>query len=206
MPSLPSLLFPLSFVYSLSLAASLHDNSQSCNCYTLDSEADKSYFLYHRFYDFRNLATKAGQYTTAPPLIEANQRWGKEPVRDSDVLNTTRWTDDWGIQDWGKKSDADAPVDMQNSPANVYISKQRPIALPFVSQLTCFRPIEHVLGQLNTTDISDTANNAVADVPVDIGNRKRAEKLTARIASIPRSSSRRPGRCGRSLHILRRHK
>jgi hypothetical protein len=105
--------------------SSLHDNSQSCNCYTLDSASDKSYFLYHRFYDFRSLATKAGQYTQEPPLIQANQRFGKEQVADPEVLNTTTWSDDWGIQDWGKGSDADAPVAMQNSPANVFISKKR---------------------------------------------------------------------------------
>jgi hypothetical protein len=103
--------------------SALHDNSQSCNCYTLDSEADKSYFLYHRFYDFRSLANKAGQYTQAPPLVQANQRYGKEQVADPEVLNTTSWGNDWGIQDWGKKSDGDAPVAMQNSPANVFISK-----------------------------------------------------------------------------------
>jgi hypothetical protein len=104
--------------------SSLHDNSQSCNCYTLDSATDKSYFLYHRFYDFRSLAKTAGQYNQAPPLVQANQRYGKEQVPDPEVLNTTAWGEDWGIQDWGKASDADAPVAMQNSAANVFISKK----------------------------------------------------------------------------------
>jgi hypothetical protein len=110
-----------------SAQTSLHDNSRSCNCYTLDSDTEVSYFLYHRFYDFRALAAKAGQYSEAPPLVQANQRWGKEPVPDQDVLNTTKWSEDWGIQDWGKAANADAPVAMQNSAANVFIGETSPV-------------------------------------------------------------------------------
>lgn len=112
-------------------ASSLRDNSPSCTCYSLDSEADTSYFLNHRFYDFRNYAKKPEQYVKTPPLVEANQRYGLEQISDPDILNSSKWNSDWGVQNWGKKASAEAPVAMQNSPQNVYIGTPQTISIQF---------------------------------------------------------------------------
>lgn len=96
--------------------ATLHDNSQNCTCYTLDSDSQPSYFLYHKFYDFRSLPASQD-----PPLVTANQRFGTELAQDQSVFNSSEWNRDWGIMNWGKKGSRDAPVAMQNSAQNVYI-------------------------------------------------------------------------------------
>jgi hypothetical protein len=116
-----STLLSLSKCDTASTQVSLHDNSQNCTCYTLDSDNTSAYFLYHKFYDFRSLAATPDEFWTPPPTVSANQRWGKEPTQDQDVLNSSSWNNDWGIQDWGKKTAADAPVAIQNSPLNVFI-------------------------------------------------------------------------------------
>jgi hypothetical protein len=116
-----------------STQASLHDNSQNCTCYTLDSDISPAYFLYHKFYDFRSLPA-----TPAPPLINANQRNGGEQTQDQNTLNSSSWNNDWEIQSWGKKSNPDAPVAMQNSAQNVYIGNPAlhpQIRLPAITSL-----------------------------------------------------------------------
>ncbi|RDI85762.1 Homocysteine [Venturia inaequalis] len=100
-------------------ATLLHDNnSQNCTCYTLDSDTNPAYFLYHKFYDFRALPATQPE----PPLVAANQRFGTEMALDQAVFNGSAWNRDWEIQAWGKKSGSDAPVAMQNSAQNVYIA------------------------------------------------------------------------------------
>lgn len=111
----------------------LKDNSANCTCYTLDSntESDMSdsapyYFSYHRFWDFRALATSADQYAGgAPDPVTDDEDEGMETVTDADAayLNGSAWNRDWGIQNWGKEATDDFPVRMQNSPRNVYICK-----------------------------------------------------------------------------------
>ncbi|KAK0618771.1 hypothetical protein DIS24_g11548, partial [Lasiodiplodia hormozganensis] len=111
----------------------LKDNSANCTCYTLDSntESDMSdsapyYFTYHRFWDFRALATSADQYAGgAPDPVTDDEDEGMETVTDADAayLNGSAWNRDWGIQNWGKEATDDFPVRMQNSPRNVYISQ-----------------------------------------------------------------------------------
>jgi hypothetical protein len=118
---LTALLPPTIKCDTASIQASLHDNSQNCTCYTLDSDNSPAYFLYHKFYDFRSLPA-----TGEPPLINANQRFGAEQAQDQDTFNSSSWNNDWEIQSWGKKNSADAPVMMQNSAQNVFIGISSP--------------------------------------------------------------------------------
>ncbi|OJD38582.1 glycoside hydrolase family 16 protein [Diplodia corticola] len=122
-------------------AVVLKDNSPNCTCYTLDSgtsddmspdNSEPYYFTYHRFWDFRSLATSAGQFSskgsdggTAPDPVTDDEDEGLETVADQDAayLNGSAWNADWGIQNWGKEATADFPVRMRNSARNVYISQ-----------------------------------------------------------------------------------
>jgi hypothetical protein len=101
-------------------AEALHDNSPSCTCYAVTPNSSPTYFLYHRFYDFRYLGDSIG-HTGAPPTVMLNT--GQELTPDQNALNNTAFSSDWGIQNWGKKATAEAPVQMQNSGANVYLSE-----------------------------------------------------------------------------------
>ncbi|GME23018.1 Concanavalin A-like lectin/glucanase [Neofusicoccum parvum] len=110
----------------------LKDNSSNCTCYALESgtsddmtDSQPYYFAYHRFWDFRALATQAGQYSEVPDPVTDDEDQGFETVSsvDASYLNGTTWNKDWGIQNWGKEATDDFPVRMQNSPSNVYISQ-----------------------------------------------------------------------------------
>jgi hypothetical protein len=114
--------------YTTSNTSDLHDNSKDCSCYEALSGADSntpSYFSYHRFFDFRNLASGPGEFLSTPPLVNNSQDSGSETVfpEYASNLNSTSWNVDWGIQNWSKPADADFPVRMVNSPANVYIGQ-----------------------------------------------------------------------------------
>ena len=118
-------------------ATLLKDNSPDCSCYVVETGNTPSYFQYHRFWDFRNVATTKNQYTVTPPAVNNSQDAGNELAPDQAFLNSSAWNADWGIQNWGKPSTSDFPVRMQNSPANVYIralttiSPSRHSFLPF---------------------------------------------------------------------------
>lgn len=104
-------------------ATLLKDNSPNCSCYVVETGNTPSYFQYHRFWDFRNVATTENQYTVTPPAVNNSQDAGNEPAPDQAFLNSSAWNADWGIQNWGKPSTSNFPVRMQNSPANVYIQQ-----------------------------------------------------------------------------------
>ncbi|OCK78913.1 glycoside hydrolase family 16 protein [Lepidopterella palustris CBS 459.81] len=99
----------------------LKDNSANCSCYVVETDNTPSYFQYHRFWDFRNVASAKSQYTVAPPAVNNSQGAGTEMTPDQEFLNSSAWNTDWGIQNWGKPSTSDFPIRMQNSPANVFI-------------------------------------------------------------------------------------
>ena len=98
----------------------LHDNNADCNCVVGSGPESNtpSYFQYYRFFDFRNLADRPGQYLNAPPLVNDSQNAGQEPVWSPSVLNSDAWNTDWGIQNWSKPAEPDFPTKMVNSPAN----------------------------------------------------------------------------------------
>ncbi|KAF1814343.1 concanavalin A-like lectin/glucanase [Eremomyces bilateralis CBS 781.70] len=116
---------PLFHLLQPALAASrdLKDNSASCDCYVTTSGSEPSYFTYHRFWDFRNLATAPDQYTRAPRLLTDADSSGNELSRDQSFLNSSDWNADWDIQDWTKEATDEFPIRTQNSPANVYIAQ-----------------------------------------------------------------------------------
>jgi hypothetical protein len=99
------------------------DNSPNCDCF-LVSGPDLSYFQYHRFWDFRNIAddTNGDDYTVAPPLVTAEEDAKLKPVTSS-FLNTTKWGLDWQIQTWRSNATTDSPVTSVNSAQNIFISR-----------------------------------------------------------------------------------
>lgn len=118
----------------------LRDNSPNCTCYAIDSDNTTDYFLYHRFYDFRILPLTVDAKGSAPP-IRYNSRFGTfNQVADPGTLNSTNWNFDWDIQSWGKDTGDDAPVAMQNSPNNVYITKDNQTEAPSPSNKTRIDP------------------------------------------------------------------
>ncbi|KAF2735505.1 concanavalin A-like lectin/glucanase [Polyplosphaeria fusca] len=119
------LLRPVQSEYAAGNVSALHDNSQNCSCYVLNSGKDSNtpeYFQYYRFWDFRDLASNGPrQYINAPPEVNNTQDQGSEDVWDANILNSDAWNVDWGIQNWSKPATEDFPTKMVNSPANVYI-------------------------------------------------------------------------------------
>lgn len=99
------------------------DNAPNCDCF-LVSGPDPSFFQYHRFWDFRNIADDANgdDYTVAPPLVTAEENAGLEPVTSS-FLKTEKWGLDWEIEDWISNVTKDSPVESVNSAQNVFISR-----------------------------------------------------------------------------------
>ncbi|KAF2197107.1 concanavalin A-like lectin/glucanase [Delitschia confertaspora ATCC 74209] len=107
--------------------STLHDNSANCTCYVIDSgpsSSTPSYFLYHRFWDFRNIPLPSPKsYLSAPPLVTNFEEAASQAVPDPEVFDSQAWNTDWAIQNWSKDATEDFPVRMVNSPANVYISR-----------------------------------------------------------------------------------
>jgi len=109
----------LSFLARWTLAEPLHDNNPNCTCYyTISGSAGPQYFLYYRFYDFRYLP---GGYSkdTAPGFV--SRMGGNEETTDQAVLNGTDFTNDWGMMNWGTPATSDSPVEMWNSPQNIFL-------------------------------------------------------------------------------------
>lgn len=104
----------------------LKQNSNNCSCYAIGSGSSNSseFFSYHRFYDFRSLATSADQFTTPDPVSDDEDQ-GTEGVvaDDAGYLNSTGFMDDWEIQNWSTNASADFPVRMVNTARNIYISE-----------------------------------------------------------------------------------
>jgi hypothetical protein len=101
------------------VAEPLHDNSPDCKCYFAVSNAVPQYFLYHRFYDFRYLPG-GFSYGTPPGLV--SRIGGREIATNQDVLNGTDFTQDWAMMNWGTNATSDTPVEMWNSPQNIFLS------------------------------------------------------------------------------------
>ncbi|KAK8156241.1 hypothetical protein BKA80DRAFT_281036 [Phyllosticta citrichinensis] len=104
----------------------LKQNSANCSCYAIGSGSHNSseYFSYHRFYDFRSLATSANQYTV-PDVVSNDEDQGTEPIAadDAGYFNGTQFMNDWDIQSWTSNATADFPVRMVNTAQNVYITQ-----------------------------------------------------------------------------------
>lgn len=142
LPPLGAVLLPIALTirptlgaqYATSNTFTPKDNSQNCTCYVVNSGADSKtpqYFQYYRFYDFRNLADKPGQFVNPPDLITDSQDAGAEPVNDANILNSDAWNTDWSIQNWSKDATSDFPTRMVNSPANIYLQQNNDSNDPF---------------------------------------------------------------------------
>ncbi|KAH8648419.1 concanavalin A-like lectin/glucanase domain-containing protein [Xylariales sp. PMI_506] len=98
------------------------DNSDSCQCYLVQGP-DPGYFLYHRFWDFRNISSDgSNDFTVAPPHITDQEDNGGQ-LATSLYLNSTTWDQDWSFLDGVSTSSSDSPVPNVYSMQNVYISR-----------------------------------------------------------------------------------
>ncbi|KAI9721978.1 MAG: hypothetical protein M1812_001936 [Candelaria pacifica] len=90
------------FVQLTVAQATLHDNAANCSCFVTDGVQPATY-LYHRFFDFRNISSSLaqGQYS-----------------------KSSAWTNDWYSQNWGTDATDDTPVRMLNDPKNVFIAQR----------------------------------------------------------------------------------
>jgi hypothetical protein len=113
----------LSLLAGRLLAEPLHDNSAGCTCYFAISDTSPQYFLYHRFYDFRYLPGGCSN-DTVPNLV--SRVGGNEQTTNQAVLNGSDFTSDWGMMSWGTPATSDSPVEMWNSPQNIFLSAYLP--------------------------------------------------------------------------------
>ena len=134
LPLLLSVQTALCAQYTTSNSATPKDNNPNCSCYVVNSGADSNtpeYFQYYRFYDFRSLADRPGQYLNSPGLINDTQDAGDESVWNANILNSDAFNTDWSIQNWSKEATDDFPTKMVNSPANIYIQQNDDSNNPF---------------------------------------------------------------------------
>lgn len=116
----------LSAEYITANSTTPRENSQNCSCYVINSGDDSEtpqYFQYYRFYDFRNLADRSGQYLKAPAVVDDWDDAPNQDVGDEDILNSAAWNTDWHIQTWKKNASDDFATRMVNSPANIYLQQ-----------------------------------------------------------------------------------
>lgn len=106
----------------LASASSLHSNSPDCDCYVTNGSSS-ALFEYHHFYDFRNVGGGGGGiYDHEPANVTNSQSKGDEAGQQG-YLNSSTFTKDWKIQNWGHERGPDYPVTVQNSPQNVFIRR-----------------------------------------------------------------------------------
>lgn len=108
------------------IISNLHDNAGNCSCYVVNSGASSTptYFQYHRFWDFRQIAADTGNsYVSTPPTVNDTQDSGLEPVWNPEFFDTQTWHADWQIMNWSKNATEEFPVRMVNSLANVYLQQ-----------------------------------------------------------------------------------
>jgi hypothetical protein len=132
-PPLSAIFLPLAALLTPASAAAAYistnsetpkDNNPNCSCYVVPSGAQStspSYFQYHRFYDFRNLA---GGLTSSPPLINATQNASLVPSWQPNIFGSEAWNADWALQNWSTPASDDFPTPMTNSHANIYLGQE----------------------------------------------------------------------------------
>ncbi|ESZ90415.1 glycoside hydrolase family 16 protein [Sclerotinia borealis F-4128] len=115
--SLPPI--PLALFFTTLTVLAQKDNGEECSCFRTDS-ASSGYFTYHRFHDFRTVATAS---QTVPELI-SNEGDSSSAVVTSDFFSGSAWNNDWSTQSWNNSDsmkESGSSVLMVNSPNNVYI-------------------------------------------------------------------------------------
>jgi hypothetical protein len=142
LPPLGSLLWPLILSVQTALCAEYtttnnetpKDNNQNCSCYVVNSGADSNspqYFQYYRFYDFRNLADRPGQYLDTPDVVNDTRNADVQPVWNANILDSDAFNADWSIQNRTKDASNDFGTEMVVSPANIYIQQNNDSNNPF---------------------------------------------------------------------------
>ncbi|RJE26483.1 hypothetical protein PHISCL_01193 [Aspergillus sclerotialis] len=111
----------LAFYASLCIANAdiLQENSKDCDCYVTNGSSS-AYFLYRRFFDFRNIPNSNGVYNLEPPNVTSSQDAGGE-LGQKGYLNSTVFADDWELQTWGRTPRPTTLLRMQNSKQSIYI-------------------------------------------------------------------------------------
>jgi len=101
----------------------------NCSCYETSTN---DYFTSYNFHDFRNITVNAiPPFTTtipANPDYSSGQAPENVGVLQPGFISSPDFNNSWGIQDWGKTSDPDAPVTMWNSFSNIFIDKNNDTA------------------------------------------------------------------------------
>lgn len=142
LPPLNCLLWPLILSAQTALCAQYtssntdtpKDNNEDCSCYVVNSGADSNtpqYFQYYRFYDFRNLADRPGQYLDAPSIVNDSQNAEVQSVWNADILDSDAFNADWNINDRTKEAPHARKIQMVRSPGNIYIQQNDDSNDPF---------------------------------------------------------------------------
>jgi hypothetical protein len=105
-------------------SSDLHDNSPDCDCYVTQGSSS-AYYLYHRFFDFRDLHDSSGLYGQEPANVTDSQDLGQE-ICQRGYLNSTEFAQDWKILTWGRGPSLVHPVPIRNSRQNVWIRANSP--------------------------------------------------------------------------------
>lgn len=128
--ALPSSILAGILLFSnLRLTSAQTDNGNECSCFRTNGSS-AGYFTYHRFHDWRNVATAS----VSPPAVISNAINATEAFATSDFFLSDAWRGDWTTQNWNNSDSirsSDASLLMINSPNNVYIGNS-----PF-PPLTC---------------------------------------------------------------------
>ena len=106
----------------------LHDNSPACDCYVTDGSSH-AYYLYHRFFDFRDLHDSSGLYGHEPANVTDEQDQGDE-ISQRGYLNSSEFVKDWKILTWGRDASPTHPVRFRNSRQNVWIRRHLDLSPP----------------------------------------------------------------------------
>ena len=117
-PATTSLLVLLLLAFSRLSASKKKD----CSCYQTSLGSNPALtFAHYEFYDFRSIEAKSNDdLSKPPPRIIGSEDTGQEPVTSS-YFQSPDFSSAWQIQNWSQGNTSSAPVEMVNSPRNIYI-------------------------------------------------------------------------------------
>lgn len=130
-----AILLLVNILFLTTSATAQKDNGAKCDCFQTNGSTS-SYFLYHRFFDFRNIPSKL----TALPDVITDITDVDNKLPSSDFFAASSWTDDWDTQSWDNEavlddSTSDANVLMSYSKNNVYIRRSTTLPLLNIKQI-----------------------------------------------------------------------
>ncbi|KAL3423985.1 xylanase 3 [Phlyctema vagabunda] len=120
------------------LTAAQFDNAEGCSCFHTNGSS-AAYFLYHRFWDYRNVDPSSISNPVPSVLTNATATTSAQATNDFFAADT--FTKDWNIQSWNNSDSfgtdaSDAAVLMVNSANNVYIEQSTDDSPDYTTFLT----------------------------------------------------------------------